>query len=148
MFLRVARIDVQRLRFSLPLARDYTVPMIAAQPSLVAWESLETQALTPLIHRQFVSTSRVTVARFLLKKGMVVPEHSHENEQIAYVLEGALKFIFRDGEAVVRAGEMLIIPPNVPHAATALEDTIDLDIFAPARADWAVGDDRYLRSGR
>ena len=122
--------------------------MSAAQPSLTAWSDLEIQALTPLIHRQFISTPRVTVARFLLKKGMVVPEHSHENEQIAYVLEGALKFIFRDREVVVHAGEMLVIPPHVPHAATALEDTIDLDIFAPVRADWAAGEDNYLRSGK
>jgi len=122
--------------------------MSNGSPLLIAWQSLETQALTPLIHRQFISTDRVTVARFLLKKGMVVPEHSHENEQIAYVLEGALKFIFRDREVIVRGGEMLVIPANLPHAATALEDTIDLDIFAPARADWAAGQDSYLRAGR
>ena len=79
------------------------------------------------------------------RAGYVVPMHSHENEQIAYVLEGALKFIFRDHEVVVRAGEMLVIPSDVPHAATALEDTLDLDIFAPARADWAAGRDGYLR---
>jgi quercetin dioxygenase-like cupin family protein len=117
-------------------------------PELVAWRDVETQALTPLIQRQFISTERVTIARFLLKKGMVVPEHSHENEQVAYVLEGALKFIFRDRDVTVRTGEMLVIPAHVPHAATALEDTIDLDIFAPARADWAAGDDSYLRSGK
>jgi quercetin dioxygenase-like cupin family protein len=115
--------------------------------NLIAWKDVALEELTPVIHRQFISSERVTVARFLLKKGMVVPEHSHENEQIAYVLEGVLKFIFRDREVVVRAGEMLVIPPNVPHAATALEDTIDLDIFAPVRADWAAKDDGYLRAG-
>ena len=115
--------------------------------NLIAWTDVALEELTPVIHRQFISTERVTVARFLLKKGMVVPEHSHENEQIAYVLEGALKFIFRDREVVVRAGEVLVIPPNVPHAATALEESIDLDIFAPVRADWAAGTDAYLRSG-
>ena len=123
----------------------YTSSMAPPKDTRISWQEVETQQLTPLIHRQFVSTQRVTVARFLLKKGMTVPEHSHENEQIAYVLEGALKFSFRDHEVVVRAGEMLVIPSDVPHAATALEDTLDLDIFAPARADWAAGQDGYLR---
>src|SRR5947209_13976416 len=122
--------------------------MSAAKPALIPWSAIVPEQLTPLIHRQFVSTDRVTVARFLLKKGMVVPEHSHENEQIAYVLEGALKFIFRDREVIVRGGEMLVIPANLPHAATALEDPIDLDIFDPARADCAAGQDSYLRAGR
>jgi quercetin dioxygenase-like cupin family protein len=121
---------------------------MSARPALFTWKELETQELTPLIHRQFISTGRTTIARFLLKKGMVVPEHSHENEQVAYVLEGALKFIFRDHEVTVHGGEMLVIPANVPHAATALEDTIDIDIFVPARADWAAGEDAYLRTGR
>ena len=95
---------------------------MSPKPELFTWKELETQELTPLIHRQFICTGRTTIARFLLKKGMVVPEHSHENEQIAYVLEGALKFIFRDHEVTVRGGEMLVIPANVPHAATALQD--------------------------
>jgi len=85
------------------------------------------------------------LARVLLKKGCVVPEHSHPNEQVTFVLEGALKFWIDGKEIVVNAGEVLTIPPNMPHKAEALEDTVDLDVFYPPRADWMSGRDTYLR---
>jgi quercetin dioxygenase-like cupin family protein len=92
------------------------------------------------------------LARFVLKKGCAVPRHSHPNEQIAYVESGAMCFsIGPEGAAedvIVRTGEVLVIPANVPHSATALEDTIDLDIFAPPREDWLSGDDNYLRAAK
>ena len=51
-----------------------------------------------------------------------------------------------DGQVLtVRAGELLVIPANMPHAAVALEDTLDLDVFAPPRADWIAGTDAYLK---
>jgi quercetin dioxygenase-like cupin family protein len=85
------------------------------------------------------------LARLILRAGCVVPLHSHENEQITYILEGALKFVLQGKDIVVRAGEILIIPANVPHSAEALEDTVDLDLFCPPRADWTDGTDAYLR---
>jgi quercetin dioxygenase-like cupin family protein len=85
------------------------------------------------------------LARVLLKKGCVVPLHSHVNEQLSYILEGALKFWIDEKEIVVRSGEVLTIPPNMPHKAEALEDTVDLDIFHPPRADWLSKNDSYLR---
>jgi len=112
---------------------------------LVRWTEIETEHLNPLLERQFISTAGVTLARFLLRKGVVVPEHSHPNEQLAYVLEGALRFTVAGETMVVRAGEVLCIPPNVPHQAEALEDTIDLDVFVPSRADWEGGGSGYLR---
>jgi quercetin dioxygenase-like cupin family protein len=81
----------------------------------------------------------------LLKKGCIVPLHSHVNEQLSYILEGALKFYIDGKEIVVRAGEVLTIPPNMPHKAEAMEDTVDLDIFNPPRADWINKTDSYLR---
>jgi quercetin dioxygenase-like cupin family protein len=103
------------------------------------------ERINPLIDRQFVCGERSMLARLLLRKGAFVPEHSHENEQITYVLEGALKFIIDDREILVRGGEVLIIPSHVPHSAEALEDTVDLDIFCPPREDWINGTDAYLR---
>lgn len=85
------------------------------------------------------------LARVLLKKGCIVPLHSHVNEQLTYILEGALKFWIDNREIVVHAGEVLTIPPNMPHKAEALEDTVDLDIFHPPRADWLSKTDSYLR---
>lgn len=87
------------------------------------------------------------VAKVYLKKDAVVPLHHHESEQITYIMEGALKFELEGREVIVRAGELLLIPSNVPHRAVALEDTLDLDIFAPIRKDWLEKDDSYLRRG-
>ncbi len=112
---------------------------------LIRWTDVPNEQLNPLLERQYLSTEGVTLARFLLRKGVVVPEHSHPNEQLAYVLQGALRFRMGSDEVVVRAGEVLCIPPNVPHMAEALEDTMVLDVFVPARADWAGDQDHYLR---
>ena len=111
----------------------------------VPWSSVEVEALNPLLGRQLVVGRNVMLARVLLKKGCIVPEHSHPNEQVTYILEGALKFWIDGKIIVVHAGEVLTIPPNMPHKAEALEDTVDLDIFHPPRADWMSGTDAYLR---
>ena len=107
------------------------------------------EELNPLISRSLITGERAMLAHVYLKKGAVVPMHSHDNEQITYVLEGALQFrIGDDGpqDLVVRSGEVLHLPSNVPHEAVALEDTIDVDVFTPPRQDWLDGTDSYLRS--
>ena len=101
--------------------------------------------LNPLIERQFVVGQDVMIARILIKKGGFVPMHSHVNEQVTYVLAGALKFVIDGREIVVHEGEVLTIPSNMPHSAEALEDTVDLDVFTPPRADWINKNDSYLR---
>src|SRR5579863_2991082 len=113
-----------------------------------AWNSIELEDLNPLLQRHFIVGQNVMVARVLLKRGCIVPEHSHHNEQITYILEGALKFWIDGKEIVVNAGEVLTIPPYMPHKAEAVEDTVDLDIFSPPRADWINKTDKYLRGGK
>lgn len=111
-----------------------------------SFNTIPIEQLNPFIDRQFVYGERAMLARLTLRRGALVPLHSHENEQITYVLEGALRFTFGDGrEITVSTGEVLVIPSNLPHQAEALEDTIDLDIFTPPRADWIAGTDAYLR---
>jgi quercetin dioxygenase-like cupin family protein len=117
------------------------------RPSYTKWKDIEVEELSPLIGRQFVVGKDVMVARVLLKKGANVPLHHHHNEQITYILEGALEFLIAGERIVVHAGEVLCIPPNVPHEANALEDTVDVDIFSPPRQDWIDRDDAYLRRG-
>src|ERR1700686_1774528 len=114
----------------------------------IPWSSVELEDLNPLLQRHFVVGQNVMLARVLLKKGCIVPEQSHHNEQITYVLEGALKFWIEGKEIVVNAGEVLTIPPHMPHKAEALEDTVDLDVFNPPRADWINKTDKYLRGGK
>jgi quercetin dioxygenase-like cupin family protein len=111
----------------------------------ISWSAVEIEELNPLLGRQFVVGRDIMVARVFLKKGCIVPEHSHVNEQITYILQGALKFWIDGREIVVNEGEVLTIPPNMPHKAEALVDTLDLDVFNPPRADWMNKDDRYLR---
>jgi quercetin dioxygenase-like cupin family protein len=106
---------------------------------------MPTEHLNPLLDRQFVAGEKSMLARLILRTGCVVPLHSHENEQITYILEGALKFFVEGKEVIVSAGEILVIPAHVPHSAEALEDTVDLDVFCPPRADWISGTDAYLR---
>lgn len=108
-------------------------------------QDMPVEHLNPLIDRQFVAGERSMLARIILRKGSIVPQHSHDNEQITYVLEGALKFVIEGRELIIRSGEILVIPSNLPHSAEALEDTVDLDIFCPPREDWISGTDAYLR---
>jgi quercetin dioxygenase-like cupin family protein len=111
------------------------------------WADMPRQRVTDQIDRRVITSDRMMLAHVYLKKGSIVPKHSHENEQLTYILEGALKFwIGEDGaqELVVRAGEVLVIPSNVPHKAEALEDTLDVDVFNPPRQDWIDGTDDYF----
>jgi quercetin dioxygenase-like cupin family protein len=126
-----------------------TIPKAApAKLKYIAWSSVELEELKPLLQRQLIVGQNIMVARVLLQKGAIVPEHSHHNEQVTYVLEGALKFWIDGREIVVRTGEVLTIPSHMPHQAEALEDTVDLDIFNPPRADWINKTDQYLRGGK
>ena len=121
-------------------ARRAAVPL-----QYVPWRAVPLEDLNPLLQRQFVVGQEIMVARVLLKKGCIVPEHSHHNEQLTYILDGALKFWIDGKQIVVNAGEVLCLPANMPHKAEAMEDTIDLDVFTPPRADWINKTDQYLR---
>jgi quercetin dioxygenase-like cupin family protein len=131
-----------------PRQRASRKPVKKALPAKLkytAWSSVELEEMKPLLQRQLIVGQNIMVARVLLQKGATVPEHSHHNEQVTYVLEGALKFWIDGRVIVVRAGEVLTIPSHMPHQAEALEDTVDLDIFNPPRADWLNKTDQYLR---
>jgi unsaturated pyranuronate lyase len=114
----------------------------------VPWTSVELEDLNPNMQRQFVVGDQVMIARILLKKGGIVPLHSHHNEQVSYILEGALKFWIDGKEILVSAGEVLAIPPYMPHKVEAMADTVDLDIFCPPRQDWINKTDQYLRGSK
>ena len=113
----------------------------------IPWSSVEHEELNDLIGREMVVGDNLMLARVFLKKGAHVPLHHHHNEQVTYILEGALKFAIDGKEIVVRAGEVLCIPSNMPHEAWAVEDTLDLDVFNPPREDWLNKSDDYLRLG-
>ena len=112
------------------------------------WNDMPKEPVNALLERRLITGTRMMLAHVYIKKGCIVPLHSHDNEQLTYILEGALRFWIGDEQAepfVVNAGEVLVIPPNVPHKAEAVEDTLDVDIFCPPRQDWLDKSDAYLR---
>jgi len=118
-----------------------------------SWSSMAVEQVNPALSRRFLSGKDVMVAHVYLKAGCVVPKHHHVNEQVTYVLEGAMRLWVGDkvdspdvaDSVLLATGDVLVIPSNVPHRAVALEETLDLDIFSPPREDWIAGTDRYLR---
>ena len=112
------------------------------------WDDIPKEQLTDSLARRLITGDHMMLAHVYLKKGCVIPRHSHDNEQLTYILEGALHFYIGEDEkeeVTVRAGEVLHIPSNIPHKAVALEDTVDVDIFSPPRQDWLDKTDDYLR---
>ena len=121
----------------------------AASARHFRWEELPAEKLKDGLTRRLIASDRMMIAHVYFKKGIDVPQHSHENEQITYILEGALQFRLGangERELIVRAGEVLVIPSYLPHSAVALEDTLDVDVFNPPRQDWLAGTDAYLRA--
>lgn len=100
------------------------------------WDEIELEKITEMVSQKIVTGEREMLAQMYLKRGALVPIHSHESEQMTYVLQGALRFHVAGEEIIVREGEVLHIPGWTPHQAEALEDTFELDVFSPIRGDW------------
>src|ERR1700761_3090423 len=114
----------------------------------VRWQDLPKEPLKGGISRRLITGDAMMIAQVFLGQGDEVPRHAHVNEQVTYILKGALHFFLGENgerEVTVRAGEVLIIPSNLPHRALALEDTLDIDVFNPPRQDWLDGSDAYIR---
>ena len=112
------------------------------------WSDVPLETVTPMLDRKLITGDTMMIAQVFLKKGCIVARHQHHNEQLTYIIEGALRFwIGEDGSQVqdVHAGEVLHIPSNVWHKAEALVDTLDVDVFSPPREDWLKKTDDYLR---
>jgi len=119
-------------------------------PQLHRWDDVPREKVSDLLHRRLICGERLMLAQVSLQKGCVIPAHSHDNEQVTYVLDGALHiWLGEDGrdEIVVHGGEVLVLPPNVRHKGEALEDTVVIDVFCPPRLDWLQRTDTYLRAG-
>ena len=124
--------------------------MSARGVTFYRWNDMPKENVNTLLDRRLVCGDRMMLAHVYLKKGCVVPRHQHENEQLTYILEGALHFWIGEDEQeeiTLRAGEVLHIPSHVWHKALALEDTLDVDVFSPPREDWLKKTDGYLRTG-
>jgi quercetin dioxygenase-like cupin family protein len=105
------------------------------------WDEIALEKITEMISQKIVAGEREMLAQIYLKRGALVPMHTHESEQMTYVLQGSLRFLVGGEEVVVREGEVLHIPSHVPHQAEALDDTLELDVFSPVRGDWLTDDE-------
>jgi quercetin dioxygenase-like cupin family protein len=112
---------------------------------LFSWDNVKKEVLNDKLARKVISGEKITMAQIFLAKDGVVPLHHHENEQISSILTGAMRFEMDGKEIILRAGQVLVIPPNLPHRVVALEDSVALDVFSPIRIDWLTGKDDYLR---
>jgi len=110
-----------------------------------SWKTIEVEKMNDLLSRQMISGKNATISQLIMKRGATVPRHSHVNEQYSWILSGSVKFIFDDREILLGPSDVLLIPAHEPHSAIALEDTVDVDFFAPRREDWIQKDDSYLR---
>jgi quercetin dioxygenase-like cupin family protein len=108
-------------------------------PRLFRWDEIALEKITEMISQKIVAGDREMLAQIYLKRGALVPMHAHDSEQMTYVLQGSLRFLVGGEEIIVREGEVLHIPSGVSHQAEALDDTFELDVFSPIRADWLAG---------
>ena len=108
------------------------------------WDEIALEKVTEMISRKLVTGEREMLAQIYMKKGALVPMHKHEAEQVTYVLTGAMKFFINGEEITVREGEVLLIPSWIEHQAEALEDTFELDVFSPIRAEWVDVEDEAV----
>lgn len=111
----------------------------------ISWKTKEVEKLSDSLSRQTVFGEKGTLAQLFFKRGGAITRHSHANEEYSSIVSGAVKYVFDDREVVVNAGEVLVVPSNVPHSVVALEDTVWVIFFSPAREDWVRGEDQYLR---
>jgi len=119
---------------------------MSASPQLYNWDDVLLEDVRDGISRRFIAGDREMLAQIYLKRGAIVPTHSHESEQLTYVLSGALKFTLDNRDITVGPGQVLRIPSWMPHSAEALEETFELDVFSPIRRDWIDGTDDYFRT--
>jgi quercetin dioxygenase-like cupin family protein len=117
-------------------------------PERYCWDDMPLESIAPSIARRYITGDRVTIARFELAAGGLVPRHAHANEQVSCVLSGTLRFVFDSGEIVARSGDVVRIPGDAPHAVAVLEDAIVIDVFSPVRQDWVDKTDDYFRAPR
>jgi quercetin dioxygenase-like cupin family protein len=111
----------------------------------IPWNTVEQEKMSEMIRRQTIHGNNITLALLHLAKGAIVPEHSHDSEQMSVVFQGAIKFFRGSEEIVARENEVIKIPPRQEHGAEVLETFVGLDIFSPPRIDWIRGEDSYLR---
>jgi quercetin dioxygenase-like cupin family protein len=119
-------------------------PHLAGEAQLFHLDAQPVEQVNDLLRRQYFYGTNVTFVKWIAKKGAVIPLTHHLNEQVTWFTEGRAEVYSQGRKYIMKAGDVMIIPPNVPHEFIYTEDTIDIDIFAPGRQDWIDGTATYL----
>lgn len=111
-------------------------------------DTLKWEKMADKVYRKYAYGSSMTVAYLKLLKGAFIPMHNHPYEQATHILEGKVEVEMQGKKYVVSKGDVLIIPANIPHSFTALEETLDMDIFSPIRMDWINNKATYFKNDK
>ena len=101
-------------------------------------QDLPLQEVFPGIKGRLVHTKLTTVADFDIAAGTELPTHHHPHEQTSTILSGEFLFVVGMEERLLRAGDVAVIPSNVPHSGKALTDCRIIDVFSPVREDYQI----------
>ncbi len=116
-----------------------------ALPTFYDFEKMPIEKLNDKISRQYIYAGQSMLVKWIFKKGAEVPLHHHVNEQITWITKGSVKVYTQGKEFIVKAGQVIVFPPHVPHEFYALEETIDIDFFTPIREDWITQSASYIQ---
>lgn len=114
----------------------------------INWDNVPREQVNPSMVRRIVTGEKMMIARMNFKDGFVVPLHHHVHEQITQVISGTIRFWFGANKEQVmdlHAGDVVVIPSNLPHEALMIGEVEEIDSWSPPREDWLDGSDHYLR---
>lgn len=117
-----------------------------ALPTFYQFAKMPEEKLTNKVSRQYIYSGQSMLVKWIFKKGAIIPLHHHVNEQITWITKGKVMVHSQGKKYIVKAGEVIIFPPHVPHEFIALADTIDIDFFTPVREDWINENSGYLKN--
>lgn len=103
------------------------------------WDTVAVEQLSDNIKRRMIVGTKEMLVRWEFNKGALAARHSHPHEQIVLMVHGRLRLIVGDVETILERDDIVVIPPDTPHEAQALEDTVVIDIFSPPREDFLSG---------
>jgi quercetin dioxygenase-like cupin family protein len=108
-------------------------------PDLVVVKNEAAQESKPepgLTRKVMAYNDKLFLAEHQMLKGWVGTVHSHPHEQIVYVVRGHLKITSQGKTFEVWAGDSFAVRGGVEHGASALEDSLVIDVFTPCREDY------------
>ncbi|MCK4336709.1 MAG: cupin domain-containing protein [Candidatus Aminicenantes bacterium] len=110
---------------------------------IVKDSSVERESLGGGVSRKILARGgKLMTVKVYFKKGGIGAVHTHPHEQISYILKGSFEFELDSKKQIVKAGDTIYMPSNIPHGVVALEEAIIVDVFSPQREDFLKKSDK------